>query len=216
MQSALIGPFNPALERPFSPGSNSGWFRDYLYIPLGGNRKGKVRTCLNLFTVFALCGFWHGADWMFLYWVFYYGAFLVLERATGNFPDRLPSWLAHVYALAVIMIGWLMFRADSWSQFRSFLYGLVWYGHYGFGHLSSQTYRVIILFFTPGKYLTLAAGLILATPVYLWLRERIGNALRNHELLSSSLSYSWTAVLLLACCMPLYGATYNAFIYFRF
>jgi len=193
-----------------------GWFRDYLYIPLGGNRKGKLRTCFNLFAVFALCGFWHGADWMFLFWGIYYGVFLIIERVTGNFPDRLPSWLAHFYALAVVMIGWLMFRSDSWPQFRSFLYGLFWYGHYGFGHITPQTFKIFIPFFTPGTYLTLAIGLILTTPVYPWLSDRIGNALRNHDAMRGTLAYSWTAILLLVCYMPLYGATYNAFIYFRF
>ena len=193
-----------------------GWFRDYLYIPLGGNRKGRVRTCLNLFIVFALCGFWHGADWMFLFWGFYYGVFLILERVSGNFPDRLPSWLAHVYTLAVVMIGWLIFRSDSIEQFTSFLKGLIWYGDHGFGYITPQTFKVFILFFTPGTYLTLAVGLLLTTPVYPWLRKKIGNTLRNHVTLRSSLAYTWTAVLLLVCYMPLYGATYNAFIYFRF
>ena len=193
-----------------------GWFRDYLYIPLGGNRKGKVRTCHNLFIVFALCGFWHGADWMFMFWGIYYGVFLILERATGNFPDRLPSWLAHVYALTVVMIGWLMFRSESIEQFTSFLYGLIWYGDHGFGYITPQTFKVFILFFTPGTYLTLAIGLLLTTPVYPWLKDKIGNALSNHDTFRSSLAYTWTAVLLLVCYMPLYGATYNAFIYFRF
>ena len=193
-----------------------GWFRDYLYIPLGGNRKGKLRTCLNLFIVFALCGFWHGADWMFMFWGIYYGVFLILERVTGNFTDRLPSWTAHVYALAVVMVGWLMFRSENWEQFTSFLYGLIWYGEHGFGYITPQTFKVFILFFTPGTYLTLTIGLLLATPVYPWLRDRIGNSLRNHINVRSSIAYTWTAVLLLVCYMPLYGATYNAFIYFRF
>lgn len=194
----------------------SGWFKDYLYIPLGGNRRGQFRTCLNLFIVFALCGFWHGADWMFMRWGIYYGVFLILERVTRNFPDRLPSWLAHTYTLAVVMIGWLLFRSENWLQFRSFFYGLAWYGHHGFGYITPQTFKVFVLFFTPGTYLTLALGLILATPVYPWLREKLKAAMRNHVSLCASLSYAWTAVLLLICYMPLYGASYNAFIYFRF
>ena len=114
------------------------------------------------------------------------------------------------------MIGWLIFRSEGIEQFTSFLYGLIWYGDHGFGYITPQTFKVFILFFTPGTYLTLAIGLLLATPFYPWLRARIGNALRNHETLRSSLAYTWTAVLLLVCYMPLYGATYNAFIYFRF
>ena len=154
-----------------------GWFRDYLYIPLG--------------IVFALCGFWHGADWMFLFWGFYYGVFLILERVTGNFPDRLPSWLAHVYALAVVMVGWLMFRSESLEQFTSMLYGLIWYGDHGFGYITPQTFKVFILFFTPGTYLTLAVGLLLTTPVYPWLTMLRSAA---HLPTPGRLCCSWSAI----------------------
>ena len=190
----------------------SGWFKDYLYIPMGGNRKGKFRTCLNLFTVFALCGFWHGADWMFLLWGVYYGVFLILERVTNHFPERLlPAWLAHVYTIAVFSVGWLIFRSGSIEQYYSFLIGL-----FNFGPMTPQTFKVCIPFFTYKTYLTIFFALLLSTPLYKVIRDKVNAKYTNHPDLLSSLSYTWTAFLLLICYMPLFGATYNAFIYFRF
>jgi alginate O-acetyltransferase complex protein AlgI len=97
--------------------SLSRWFRDYLYVPLGGNRTGPVRTYANLLCVFLLCGLWHGAAWTFLAWGAYHGAWLVLERlGWGRRLAALPRALRHVYALLVVLIGWVLFRADSLSD----------------------------------------------------------------------------------------------------
>lgn len=190
----------------------STWFKDYLYIPMGGNRKGKFRTCINLFTVFALCGFWHGADWMFLLWGIYYGLFLILERVTNHFPERLlPSWLSHIYTIAVFSVGWLIFRSSSIEQFFSFFTGL-----FNFGPMTPQTFKVCIPFFTYKTYLTIVVALLLSTPVYRIFCEKINNVMKNRQGLLISLSYTWTVVLLLFCYMAIFGATYNAFIYFRF
>jgi alginate O-acetyltransferase complex protein AlgI len=97
--------------------SLSRWFRDYLYIPLGGNRHGAARTYLNLFMVFILCGLWHGAAWTFVAWGIYHGLLLVLERlGLGRILERLPVAFGHVYALVAIMIGWVLFRSESLHQ----------------------------------------------------------------------------------------------------
>lgn len=191
----------------------SGWFKDYLYIPMGGNRKGNFKTCINLFTVFALCGFWHGADWMFLLWGVYYGIFLILERVAGHFPERfLPSWLAHTYTIVIVCVGWLIFRSSSWVQFREFFLGL-----FDFSSMTPQTFKVLIPFFTYNTYITLLIGVILAMPVYPKLRHKLSIVLlRRHQTLLEGLGYAWAALLFLICLMPLYGATYKTFIYFRF
>lgn len=90
------------------------WFRDYVYIPLGGNRKGKVRTYLNLAVVFLLTGLWHGAAWQFIIWGVYHGLFLVIERLGFNkVLDKIPSAVRHVYAMVVVIVGWVFFRADD-------------------------------------------------------------------------------------------------------
>jgi alginate O-acetyltransferase complex protein AlgI len=97
--------------------SLSRWFRDYLYIPLGGNRSGKWKTYRNLYIVFALTGFWHGANWTFLVWGLYHGTLLVVERVTG-WGDALTRWRPLQRALTqfLVVLGWVVFRADSLPQ----------------------------------------------------------------------------------------------------
>lgn len=97
--------------------SLSRWFRDYVYIPLGGNRGSAAATYRNLVIVFLLCGLWHGAAWTFLVWGAYHGALLVAERAgLGAWLARWPAPIAHAYALLAIVIGWVVFRADGLPQ----------------------------------------------------------------------------------------------------
>jgi alginate O-acetyltransferase complex protein AlgI len=96
--------------------SLSTWFRDYLYIPLGGDRGGAARTHFNLIAVFFLCGLWHGASWTFVFWGFYHGAFLVLERSRfGRWLKGCPGILQRLYVMLVFMIGWVFFRSESFS-----------------------------------------------------------------------------------------------------
>ena len=102
--------------------SLSSWFRDYVYIPLGGNRGGQAKTIRNLLIVFFLTGLWHGAAWQFIAWGLYHGGFLMLERfGLGRVLDRLPRVLRHVYAVLVVMVGWVFFRADGLRQGLSYL-----------------------------------------------------------------------------------------------
>ena len=99
--------------------SLSTWFRDYLYLPLGGNRGGPLFVARNLWAVFLLCGLWHGASWTFVVWGAYHGAFLVLERSLD--PARLPRWLAHLYAPLVASCGFVIFRAPDLGTGLGFL-----------------------------------------------------------------------------------------------
>ncbi|MBK9616900.1 MAG: MBOAT family protein [Uliginosibacterium sp.] len=97
--------------------SLSRWFRDYLYIPMGGNRLGNLITYRNLFVVFILCGLWHGAAWTFLIWGVYHGVFLVLERmGLSALLEKLPRLLRHAYTLIVVIVGWVFFRSESLPQ----------------------------------------------------------------------------------------------------
>lgn len=95
--------------------SLSRWFKDYLYIPLGGNRKGEVKTYLNLIIVFSLCGLWHGANWTFILWGLYHGIFLILERITGL--RDLPEWrwpqTRRLLTLIIVIVGWVLFRCED-------------------------------------------------------------------------------------------------------
>ena len=94
--------------------SLSNFFRDYLYIPLGGNQLGEKRTILNLFIVFFVTGFWHGASWNFLVWGLLHGFFLMLERTQfGNFIKKLPSIMRSIYTLFIVVMSWVLFRAEN-------------------------------------------------------------------------------------------------------
>jgi alginate O-acetyltransferase complex protein AlgI len=112
--------------------SLSSWFKDYLYIPLGGNRKGKIRTYINLYVVFGLCGWWHGATWSFIIWGLYHGTWLVLERAflekylnkikeINLFKLRIGVVILNLYTWIILMIGWVFFRSDSLSYAVKFI-----------------------------------------------------------------------------------------------
>jgi len=102
--------------------SLSSWFRDYVYIPLGGNRLGPGKTVRNLLIVFLLTGLWHGAAWRFIVWGLYHGAFLMLERfGLGRILDRAPRPVRHLYAMLVVMVGWVFFRADGLPQALHYL-----------------------------------------------------------------------------------------------
>ena len=106
--------------------SLSTWFRDYLYIPLGGSRGSRPRVALNLLVVFALCGLWHGASWTFVAWGLYHGLFLAVERAgLGAALERAPRPAQHLYALLVVTAGWVLFRAESLGAGVEYLRALV-------------------------------------------------------------------------------------------
>ena len=101
--------------------SLSTWFRDYLYIPLGGNRKGQFRTIFNLLIVFALCGFWHGANWTFLIWGLYHGLFLILERLLPAKATQPGGRWGMLWTLPIVMVGWLIFRSNSMEDVSHYL-----------------------------------------------------------------------------------------------
>jgi alginate O-acetyltransferase complex protein AlgI len=102
--------------------SLSSWFRDYLYVPLGGNRASKRRMYFNLVLVFFLCGLWHGASWSFVVWGLYHGTFLVVERlGLAGVVRRFPAPVRHAYLLVVVMIGWVFFRADTLQHAVAYL-----------------------------------------------------------------------------------------------
>lgn len=196
--------------------SLSRWFRDYVYIPLGGNRGSKWRTGFNLFTVFLLCGLWHGANWTFVAWGMLHGAFLVLERVgLSRLLMRCPSLVRHAYTLLVVMGAWVLFRSDSLSQALQFAQALIGV------HASDIRTEVLFdlqplaAFLTPSLLLSLACALVLATPVlsksWLWLSERVLPKRLQRGVESAAL-----LSLLLLSAMSLASGVYNPFIYFRF
>ena len=199
--------------------SLSSWFRDYLYIPLGGNRCSELRNYLNLVIVFFLCGLWHGASWTFVVWGLYHGIFLVLERtAIGTWIEKMPRILRHGYALLAVLVGWVLFRADSFPQALTFLSNMA--GLATSGGIPQPLAR----FLTHESVLAIIAGAVFATPILPWLKARLALAIGK---LPQRASFATTAAgltfecviviaLLLVSSMWLAGGTYNPFIYFRF
>ena len=101
----------------------SQWFKDYLYIPLGGNQQGTFRTYLNLTAVFILCGIWHGANWTFLLWGLYHGVFLIIERATRlrDISHEKYTIVRRAVTLFIVMVGWVLFRSENIFQAKDYL-----------------------------------------------------------------------------------------------
>jgi alginate O-acetyltransferase complex protein AlgI len=198
--------------------SLSTWFRDYLYVPMGGNRCSEGRNYFNLLTVFFLCGLWHGASWTFAVWGLYHGTFLVLERSRlGSFQARWPRPLRHVYALFIVMMGWVLFRADSFAQALAFFQAL-----FGMSHASVPQ--------PLGRYLTHETGVcvifgsLFCLPLWSWCKMAGGAW-------AQTLGRPWGAriqagglFLEMGLALGLLGmaaiwlasSTYNPFIYFRF
>ena len=189
--------------------SLSSWFRDYLYIPLGGNRKGRARTMGNKIIVFFSTGLWHGANWTFVLWGMWHGLFSALEDA-NVIPKRLrESVLGHVYTMLVVVLGFTLFRADSLAAA---------------GVMFSQMFAGFQ--FTPAHTLTLISLLDRRTVVFLIAAVLLASGLpqRLVERLSKAAPYAvrqWVrtaayAALFALCVLNLSGASFNPFIYFQF
>lgn len=191
--------------------SLSNWFRDYLYIPLGGNRGGAMRTYRNLFLVFLLTGLWHGASWNFIVWGLVHGAFLILERiGLGQLLER--SWrpIAHLYTLLVVVLAWVFFRVEdlamAWSYVRSMFGANIGVTHRY--HADSFLDREIVLI--------LLLGVLFSMPVRNTLLRWTGKILGGNYAVLQVLQYLALVLLFLTSCMYLASGTYNPFIYFRF
>ena len=188
--------------------SLSTWFKEYLYIPLGGNRKGKARTCLNKMIVFFSTGLWHGANWTFVLWGLWHGVFLLFEQVCP--VKKLPKALAHIYALLVVCVGFVMFRADTFGQ-GMFMIGTMFSGW----EFSSVQMAILWEQLTPIFLVTLVAAVIGSAPV---LPKAAEACLARENLRKPATYFSYIAsfVLLILCMLSLSSGTYNPFIYFRF
>ena len=181
----------------------SSWFRDYVYIPLGGNRKGLRRQLLNLLIVWCLTGIWHGASWNYLLWGLYYALLLMLEKAfLLRRLDHGPRWIAHLYALILVVIGWVLFSLEDLGQCAGYL-AAMFGGGSGF---VSRTFLYYLRSFAP----TLVILGICATPLPRRVFSRLPEKLRG-----------CAAPVLMLCCLVLVTAylvdgSYNPFLYFRF
>ncbi len=190
----------------------SRFFRDYLYVPLGGNRHGALRTSLNLLLVFALCGLWHGASWNFLFWGLFHGFFLAIERVAGPAAARSPSWLrplGHLYTLGVVLFAWVLFRCDTWAQARAF-----WSAMFDWRSLA-RTEVLPWQALAPDVSLAFVAGLVFCTPLPRGLRALACRFAGGRVIWPPAAAVMSLATFAL-CLLAIGAGSHNPFIYFRF
>lgn len=194
------------------------WFRNYLYIPLGGNRGSNARTGFNLVVVFLLCGLWHGASWTFIIWGAWYGLFLLLERTWfGTLVERAPRALRHIYLLTVVIFGWVFFRADSAGYAFTYLkcmLGLHW-GNLHTGNFAVNLNAETVTLFVVAVFFCFPISSVLKKQ-----HARMMSGSAHHESkLGKGLYLSYALFLSLvffSSILSLAGGTHKAFIYFRF
>jgi alginate O-acetyltransferase complex protein AlgI len=186
----------------------SAWFRDYVYIPLGGNRGTPGQTYRNLIVVFLLCGLWHGANWTFLLWGAWHGAFLVIERAElGRRLKAAPGAIAWAYAFGVVVFGWVLFRAPSLDAAAAVWRGMI--GLNGVGGLDADLAKVV----APGQAILALVAFALAL---FGLRRPRGLRMPAWSRLYGLIDSGAVLALLLLCLLAVAGGGYSPFLYFRF
>ena len=200
--------------------SLSTWLRDYLYIPLGGNRRGSARTLVNLFIVFLLCGLWHGANWTFVCWGIWHGMFLIFERGVNlKLPKPIQVTTSWLYTIAVIIFGWVLFRSptlEAARQFTGVMLGANGVDTALFSWLTSPDQR---LFLTE-----ISIGILLSTPIYglfCLLATRIKAIQSNpwHLPLAACISLARVALLvtlLYFVLITIAAQVFRPFLYFQF
>lgn len=182
--------------------SLSSWFKEYVYIPLGGNRKGLPRQIVNLLIVWGLTGFWHGASWNFLLWGLYYAVLLIAEKLfLRNWLEKAPKPLGHVYSILAVMLGWALFFFEDTAALGGFLGRL-----FSFTATSPEGTRLIL-----GYLPMLAICVFAATP--------LGKILADKYPQAAAVRYGRVvlcALVMVLCVAALAANSYNPFIYFRF
>ena len=190
--------------------SLSSFFRDYVYIPLGGNRKGKPRQALNLLIVWFLTGMWHGAGWNFILWGLYYYVFLALEKFLIPGLQRLPAFFAHLYTLVVVFFGWVLFYFTDFTQGIVVLKGLFGLNGNPLINLEGRTMVLNYVFF-------LAVAVLACTPLPRMLYHKITSSTNGAAIaLGTVLEYALPVAGLVFSISYLVGDSYNPFLYLQF
>lgn len=191
--------------------SLSSWFREYVYIPLGGNRKGLPRQLFNILVVWMLTGIWHGAGWNFLMWGLWFAFLLILEKLfLGKVLERLPAVLCHIYCLAAVLVSWVVFELESVSGILNYLATM-------FGFMNRPLWDRQALYLGRENMVLLLIGFVAATP----LCTRLVKKLQQDERGAGCFLYVIgekvvPVVLLLVSIAFVVEASYNPFLYFRF
>ena len=188
--------------------SLSTWFKEYLYIPLGGNRVSKFRNYINLFIVFFATGFWHGAAWNFIFWGMWHGIFIVFEKITG-WHKKEGNWklitLKHIYCILAFVIGWVIFRSDNMVYAFNYLKNM-------FGLIQNHKIAYEWAYYIDNKeILAFIAAVVCSMPIF----NKILNVTTQQKIIKFCINV-WLMLLFLLSSMMIAASTYNPFIYFRF
>ena len=192
--------------------SLSSFFRDYVYIPLGGSRCSLRRTTLNLLAVWALTGLWHGASWNFVLWGIYYFAFIVLENYWKRIGFQMRPALSRLYTLAVVFFGWIFFRFEDFGNMGLAFRGLL--GLNGNGFTSTVTALTL-----KNNILFLIVAVLAVTPVLRTAADFVSNLGQNRQrtaVVIRGISIGGAALLLIVSVMMLAGSSYTPFLYNQF
>ena len=189
--------------------SLSSWFRDYVYIPLGGNRVKKSRWVFNIMIVWMLTGLWHGASWNFIIWGLYFGIILIVEKYfLKNILDKLPKIIRNIYTLFIVMISFIIFSSDNINSAFVVIKGLFSFGSLDFSN-------DFIIYYVRSYVVILISGLVLSTP----LIKNIISKLKENKILNYIINFLEVIVIVLIIIVitsMLIDSSYNPFLYFRF
>ena len=188
--------------------SLSTWFKEYLYIPLGGNRVAAWRMYVNLFIVFLATGVWHGASWTFIIWGIWHGLFIVFEKATGWHKKEggpVIRALQHIYCIFAFLIGWVFFRADNMTYAVDYLKNM-------FGLLKGHDIVYASAYYVDNiKLIALLAAVLCAMPIFSKMLD-----IKDNRKIAKTLVNVWLMILFILSAASIASSTYNPFIYFRF
>lgn len=190
------------------------WFRDYVYIPLGGNRCSRIRQMVNLLVVWMLTGLWHGSAWNFVLWGLYYAVLLMGEKFLwGGALDKLPSVLRHLYALVLITVGWVLFRSTSLAQVGEMLSAM-------FGLAPGGAWSGEAEYYLRQFHWELLASIPAALPIKTWLQTKLtakqARGSRSANLTLAVAPKALALLLLGLCAVRLLSSTFRSFLYFQF
>ena len=185
--------------------SLSSWFRDYIYIPLGGNRTSKIKWIRNILIVWLLTGLWHGAEWNFIIWGLYFGILLIIEKLfLQKYLEKAPKIISHIYVLILIMISFIIFNGENISEILENIGGLV--GVKNIPIVSPES-----IYYLKSYFIVIIIAILLSTPLF----NNIANS-KNMEKLSRILEPVFLLVILIICSSYIVDGSFNPFLYFRF
>ena len=183
------------------------WFRDYIYIPLGGNRKGLPKQIRNILIVWFLTGAWHGASWNFILWGLFFGVILILEKLVIlKLLEKMSKWIGHIYAMFLVLISWVIFAFEDLNKVKDYLLCMF--------HLNGTSLvNAEGLYYLKNYFIIIVIGMVLATPLLSKCFKKLEAKQSNTRSILVTLIYIGILILSTA---SLVSDSYNPFLYFRF